>query len=95
MKNVVNFSIKKVDYLTIKGVKTKVEEAEVFQCKGKSNMLNVIVSKSGEVHMSKCANNTFVSDVMFILEDSGVLEASLENQHGGKENLLKFLSNKK
>ena len=89
------FDLKKVDYLMIKGEKTKVTEAEVFQCKGKNNMLNVIVSKTGEIHMSKCANDMFVSNVMSVLQDSGVLEASLEYQHGGKENLLKYLATQK
>ena len=88
------FDLKKVDYLMVKGVKTKVSEAEVFQCKGKKNRVNVIVSKTGEIHMTKCADQMFVSQVLSVLEDSGVLAASLEAQHGGKENLLKYLASK-
>ena len=95
MKKAMMFDLKKVNYLMVKGVKTKVEDAEVFQFKGKQNRLDVIVSKTGEILMSKCANEMFVSIVMNFCQESGLLEASLEAQHGGKENLLKYLATAK
>jgi hypothetical protein len=94
MEKAMMFDLKKVNYLMVKGVKTKVEDAEIFQFKGKQNRLDVIVSKTGEILMSKCANEMFVSIVMNFCQESGLLEASLEYQHGGRENLLKYLDTK-